>query len=117
MKNSRLLPHVIKGACLEYFPANTLVWAGGNINGKGIYDLLCENPTIKQALDNSMLPIDIEGIFSSIHGDVAVGYNSLSNNDLLIYADVTNKRLFAVLRRPETFVGYDRWADAVELYG
>ena len=81
----------IKGACLEYFPANTLVWAGGNINGKGIYDLLCENPTIRQALDNPMLPIDIEGIFSSIHGDVAVGYNSLSNNDLLIYADVTNK--------------------------
>ena len=82
---------LIKGAYLEYFPANTLVWAGGNINGKGIYDLLCENPTIRQALDNPMLPIDIEGIFSSIHGDVAVGYNSLSNNDLLIYADVTNK--------------------------
>lgn len=53
--------------------------------------MLCENPTIRQALDNPMLPIDIEGIFSSIHGDVAVGYNSLSNNDLLIYADVTNK--------------------------
>ena len=62
----------IKGACLEYFPANTLVWAGGNINGKGIYDLLCENPTIRQALDNPMLPIDIEGIFSSIHGDVGL---------------------------------------------
>ena len=82
---------LIKGAYLEYFPANMLVWAGGNIDGKGIYDLLCENPTIKQALDNPMLPIDIEGIFSSIHGDVAVGYSSLSNNDLLIYADVTNK--------------------------
>lgn len=82
---------LIKGAYLEYFPANTLVWAGGNIDGKGIYDLLCENPTIKQALDNPMLPIDIEGIFSSIHGDVAVGYSSLSNNELLIYADVTNK--------------------------
>ena len=81
----------IKGTYLEYFPANTLVWAGGNINGKGIYDLLCENPTIRQALDNPMLPIDIEGIFSSIHGDVAVGYSSLSTNDLLIYADVTNK--------------------------
>jgi len=35
--------------------------------------------------------LDLSGIFSSIHGDVAVGYNSLSNNDLLIYADVTNK--------------------------
>lgn len=81
----------IKGKYLEYFPANTLVWAGGNINGKGIYDLLCENPTIKQALDNPMLPIDIEGIFSSINGDFATGYSSLSSNDLLIYADVTNK--------------------------
>ena len=81
----------IKGACLEYFPANTLVWAGGNINGKGIYDLLCENPTIRQALDNSMLPIDIEGIFSSIHGDVAVGYNSSSKYVFRIYSDLTNK--------------------------
>lgn len=25
---------LIKGAYLEYFPANTLVWAGGNIDGK-----------------------------------------------------------------------------------
>lgn len=81
----------IKGTYLEYFPANTLVWAGGNINGKEIYGLLCENPTIKQSLDSPMLPIDIEGIFSSIHGDVAIGYSSLLNNDLLVYADVTNK--------------------------
>lgn len=81
----------IKGAYLEYFPAATLVWAGGNINGKGVYDLLCENPTIRQALDNPMLPIDMEGIFSSIQGDMAIGYSSLQDNDLLVYADVTNK--------------------------
>lgn len=81
----------IKGTYMEYFPANTLVWGCGNINGKGIYDLLCENPTIRQSLESPMLPVDIEGIFSSIQGDVAVGYSSLLNNDLLVYADVTNK--------------------------
>lgn len=81
----------IKGTYMEYFPANTLFWAGGNINGKGIYDLLCENPAIKQTLANPMLPIDIESIFSSIKGDVAIGYSSLLTNDLLVYADVTNK--------------------------
>lgn len=81
----------IRGTYLEYFPAATMVWAGGNIHGKGIYDLLCENPTIRQALENPMLPIDVEGIFSSIHGDIAIGYSSLLSNDLLVYADVTNK--------------------------
>lgn len=81
----------IQGTWMEYFPANTLLWAGGNISGKGIYELLCGNPSIRQALDNPMLPIDIEGIFSAIHGDVAIGYASLSSNDVLVYADVTNK--------------------------
>ena len=81
----------IKGIYMEYFPANTLFWAGGNINGKGIYDLLCGNPTIKQSLENPMLPVDIESIFTSIQGDIAVGYSSLTSNELLVYADVTNK--------------------------
>lgn len=80
----------ITGAYLEYFPVNTLVWAGGNIDGGKIYEILCENPTIKQSMENPMLPIDIENIFSSIHGDIAFGFNSLTTNDLLVYADVTN---------------------------
>lgn len=37
----------IKGVCLEYFFVNMLVWVGGNINGKGIYDLFCENFIIR----------------------------------------------------------------------
>ena len=45
--------HVLKELVLG-ISTNMLVWAGGNIDGKGIYDLLCENPTIKQALDNPM---------------------------------------------------------------
>lgn len=82
---------LIKGTYMEYFPLNTLIWASGNINGKGIYDLLCQNPAIKQSLESPMLPIDIESIFASIRGDIAVGYSSILNNDLLVYADVTNK--------------------------
>lgn len=82
---------LLKGKYMEYFPANTLLWASGNFNGEAIYNLLCENPTIKQSLENPMLPIDLKTIFSSIHGDIAVGYSSLVNNDLLVYADVTNK--------------------------
>lgn len=81
----------IKGTYMEYFPASTLVWGCGNINGKKVYDLLCENPTIKQSLENPMLPVDIERIFASIHGDIALGYSSLVSNELLMYADVTNK--------------------------
>ena len=38
-----------------------------------------------------MLPIDLKTIFSAIHGDIAIGFSSLVNNDLLVYADVTNK--------------------------
>lgn len=38
-----------------------------------------------------MLPVDIEKIFSSIQGDIAIGYTSLTDQDLLVYADVTNK--------------------------
>ncbi|MDE5676467.1 DUF4836 family protein [Phocaeicola sp.] len=81
----------IKGTYLECFPVNTLAWAAGNINGKGIYDLICENPTVRQALENPLLPIDIQGLFSSVHGDIAIGYTSLADNDWLVYADVTNK--------------------------
>ena len=38
----------LKGTYMEYFPANTLLWASANFNGEAIYNLLCENPTIKQ---------------------------------------------------------------------
>lgn len=85
----------LKGAYMEYYPANTLLWASGNLNGEAIYDLLCENPTIKQSLDNPMLPVDLKTIFSAIHGDVAIGFSSLANNELLVYADVTNKEFLS----------------------
>lgn len=83
---------LIKGTYLSHFPASTLLWMGGNIKGEQIFDLLCENPTIKQSIENPMLPVDIKSIFSSIHGDVAIGYNSLAENGILIYADVTNSQ-------------------------
>ena len=80
----------IQGKYLDYFPANTLAWFGGNFHGKAFYDMLRQNPAIRQALDNPMLPVDVERIFSSVEGDYAMGFNSLLNNDFLMYADVTN---------------------------
>ena len=49
-----------------------------------------QNPTIKQMLDNPLLPVDVEYIFSSIQGDFAVGRSTLYTDNYLLYADVTN---------------------------
>lgn len=80
----------IGGKFLDYYEGNTLVWAGGNIQGKELYRILCENPTIRQILDNPILPVDVERIFSSVEGDFAIGWNKLTSKDFLMYADVTN---------------------------
>lgn len=80
----------IKGEYMDYYPGNTLLWASGRIDGKELYHMLCQNPTIKQALDNPLLPVDVEYIFSSILGDFAVGRSTLHAGDYLLYADVTN---------------------------
>ena len=77
----------IGGKYLDFYPGNTLLWAGGNIQGKTLYQMLCQNPTIKQALDNPLLPVDVEYIFSSIEGDFSIGFD---NQNYLLYADVTN---------------------------
>lgn len=80
----------IGGKYLDYFEGNTLAWAGGHIEGKELYGILCENPTIRQVLNNPVLPVDVERIFSSVEGDFAIGWNKLTSNDFLMYADVTN---------------------------
>ena len=77
----------IGGKYLDFYPGNTLLWAGGNIQGKTLYQMLCQNPTIKQVLDNPLLPVDVEYIFSSIEGDFSIGFD---NQNYLLYADVTN---------------------------
>ena len=77
----------IAGKYLDFYPGNTLLWAGGNIQGKTLYQMLCQNPTIKQVLDNPLLPVDVEYIFSSIEGDFSIGFD---NQNYLLYADVTN---------------------------
>lgn len=80
----------IQGKYLDYYQGNTLLWASGRIDGKELYHMLCQNPTIKQALDNPLLPVDVEYIFSSIQGDFAVGRSTLYTDNYLLYADVTN---------------------------
>ena len=80
----------IQGKYLDYYQGNTLLWASGRIDGKELYRMLCQNPTIKQMLDNPLLPVDVEYIFSSVQGDFAVGRSTLYTNNYLLYADVTN---------------------------
>ena len=80
----------IQGKYLDYYQGNTLIWAGGKITGKELYHILSFNPTIKQKLDNPPLPVDVESIFSSIQGDIAIGFDRKSSKKFLFYADVTN---------------------------
>lgn len=80
----------IQGKYLDYFQGNTQLWASGRIQGKELYNMLCQNPAIKQALNNPILPVDVEYIFSSIEGDFAVGKSSFLTDEYILYADVTN---------------------------
>lgn len=80
----------IGGKYLDFYPGNTMLWASGHIKGKELYNMLCQNPTIKQVLSNPLLPVDVEYIFSSIEGDFAIGNASMLTGEYLLYADVTN---------------------------
>ena len=80
----------IRGKYLDYYQGNTHLWMGGHIQGKELYQMLCQNPTIKQVLANPLLPVNVERIFSSVEGDFAIGNASLMTGEYLLYADVTN---------------------------
>lgn len=80
----------IKGKYLDFFPANTLCWVSGNVDGSRIYSLLCENPVVRQEFENAMMPIDFESVFSSIKGDMALAFTDWSGEHFIAYADVTN---------------------------
>lgn len=82
----------IQGEYLDYYQSNTMFWASGHIQGKELYRMLCQNPAIKQALDNPLLPVDVEYIFSSIEGDFAIGCEDMTTGNYLMYADVTNSQ-------------------------
>lgn len=80
----------LDGTYLEAFPANTVLWMAANVNGEKAYELLRENPTVRQELDNSMMPLDFEAIFKAVKGDVAVAMPEMSMNPgFILYADVT----------------------------
>ena len=81
----------IKGTYLETFPANTVGWMSAHVDGGKAYELLRENPTIRQELDNSMMPLDFEAIFKAVKGDVALAVPEMSfAPGFIFYADVTN---------------------------
>ena len=80
----------IQGKLLDCYQGNTMLWAGGHIQGKELYNMLCQNPAIRRMLDNPLLPVDVEYIFSSVEGDFAIGNASVITGKYLLYADVTN---------------------------
>lgn len=81
----------LKGSYLKVFPANTVAWMGAHVDGEKAYSLLRENPTIRQELDNSMMPLDFEAIFKAVKGDVALAMPEMSlAPGFILYADVTN---------------------------
>lgn len=91
----------IQGKYLDFYQGNTMFWMGGNIQGKELYNMICQNPAIKQVLDNPILPVDVKAIFSSIEGDFALGCDNLTIGNYLLYADVTNTqflKMFEELR-------------------
>lgn len=81
----------LDGTYLKTFPANTVCWMAASINGEKAYELMRENPTVRQELDNSMMPLDFEAIFKAVKGDVAVAMPEMSlKPGFILYADVTN---------------------------
>lgn len=109
----------IQGRLLDYYQGNTMLWAGGHIKGKELYKILCQNPAIKRMLDNPLLPVDVEYIFSSIDGDFAIGNASVLTGKYLLYADVTNNdflKTFEDLRPLLALTGgqitLDKWGES-----
>ena len=109
----------IKGKLLDCYQGNTMLWAGGHIQGKELYNMLCQNPAIKRMLDNPLLPVDVEYIFSSIDGDFAIGNASVLTGKYLLYADVTNNdflKTFEDLRPLLALTGgqitLDKWGES-----
>lgn len=90
LENMQKASSGIGGDYLDAFPANTLSWMGGNIDGSALYEIFCGNPLIRQQMENPFMPIDIESIFSAIKGDVALAFTDLSGQHFIAYADVTN---------------------------
>ena len=83
----------VQGSYLDLFPANTGLWMAGNLDGAKVYSLLCENPTARQQLENSMIPVDFRRIFHSIQGDMVFAMpDPLASPGFIAYADVTDSR-------------------------
>lgn len=81
---------LIQAKYMDYFPAKTTAWMGGRIHGGTFYDIICQNPTIRQFVNNPILPVDVERIFSSVEGDFGFGCLSMATKEFLMYVDVTN---------------------------
>lgn len=73
---------------LAYYPSNTVLWSGASIKGGEFYSILSKNPAVERMMDDPMIPIDINDIFSAVDGDVALGYINPSLDDMILYGKV-----------------------------
>lgn len=80
----------ISGKFMNLFPSNTLLWFSSNIKGKELLDLLEQNPAIKNSIQFSEIPVDLERVISSFQGDVSVGVNSFATPSFAIYAEIND---------------------------
>lgn len=80
----------VEGSYLATFPENSVVWMSANVDGKKLYEFLNGNATVSRELENAMMPIDFEAIFSAVKGDVAIASPNPLTGGFVAYADVTN---------------------------
>ncbi len=80
----------LKGTYLNRFSQNVLLWTGFGIDGKAWLDVLKENPSVRQGLESSMIPVDFDAIFSALEGDVTIAIPNLPATSFIVMAEVNN---------------------------
>lgn len=87
MKKQQLAFQPLKGTYLDYFAPAVACWMSGNMKGEKAYELLCENPTIRQTLESPLFPVDLYRIFQAIDGEICLALDA-NNAGFIMYADV-----------------------------
>ena len=73
------------------FPADALLWAGFNMDGKELYTFLSSNPVIGPQLQNGGMLVDFGKILNGIDGEIAFGmWGGLQIPRFGLYAEVSN---------------------------
>ena len=99
LEQQAALSGAMKSVFLDCFPASSLVYIGGNIQGEKIYEFLQTYPqkevqeAFLKAQENQQ--IDLKKLFSAFQGDISLGFTSLSTQIPVItaYAEMKDNYL------------------------